>query len=131
MDAFGMKKDKASGEYEKFEKLLSRTEGLISIMAEIMCSIPTTHNLLGGCEGAIQWLQRFLDLLPRDLSPLPLVTAPVLLALLTAAGHMLANGFETTFRPLLHRITDDISKRLDMTTFGEPSAKRLGKLLSG
>merc|ERR1740136_280812 len=130
MDTIGMKKDKA-GKYEKFEKFLPRTEGLISIMAEGMCTIPTSHRLLGGCKGALKWLERFLDLLPRDQCTLPLVTAPTLIAFLTAAGHMLANVYESDFRPLLDRIINEISEQLDKTPVGQPSATRLKKLLGG
>ena len=130
MQSLGMQMD-MDGNYETFEKFLSRTESFISIMAEIMCSSPDGHNLLGGHKGAMQWLERFLDLLPSDQSPLPLLTAPILVAFLTAAGHMLVNTYPDNFLPLLKQITDDISKRLDTSPIGAPSATRLSKILSG
>ena len=125
-----MQKDK-KGEYETFDRFLARTEGLISIMAEIMSSTPSDHSLLAGHKGALVWLNRFLDLLPSEQSPLPLLTAPVLVAFLTAAGHMLANKFADKFEPMLNFIANDISKRLDTSAIGQPSATRLSKLLSG
>ena len=100
-------------------------------MAEIMCSRPSNHMLLGGREGTLKWLERFLDLLPPEQSPLPPLTAPVLIAFLTAAGHMLANSFMEEFRPMFHQISNDVSKRLDTSEIGQPSATRLKKLLAG
>ena len=129
MESLGMQKDK-KGEYETFDRFLARTEGLISIVAEIMSSTPADHSLFGGHNGAIIWLERFLDLLPPDQSPLPLLTAPVLVAFLTAAGHLLANKFPLKFNPIYDTIFNDISKRLDQSAIGQPSATRLLKLLS-
>jgi GLE1-like protein./Zinc finger C-x8-C-x5-C-x3-H type (and similar). len=130
MESLGMQKDK-KGEYESFDRFLARTEGLISLMGEIMSSSPSGHTLLGGQSGALLWLERFLDLLPPEQTPLPLLTAPVLVAFLTAAGHMLMNKFPEEFTPLFHRICNDIVKRLDTSTIGQPSATRLSKLLVG
>ncbi len=130
MKSLGMQKQK-NGEYETFERFLARTEGIISFVAEIMCSVPSEHVVFGGPKAAILWLQRFLDLLPEEQTTLPILTAPVLFAFLTASGHMLANTFESEFQPILDLITNDIVKRLDNTTDGQPSATRLSKLLSG
>lgn len=130
MESLGMQKDK-NGEYESFDRFLARTEGLISIMGEIVSSAPSDHNLLGGHRGGLVWLERFLDLLPPEQSPLPLLTAPVLVAFLTAAGHMLMNKFPQEFSAMFHRIANDVSKRLDKSTIGQPSATRLNKLLLG
>lgn len=129
MDGLGMIKDK-KGEYETFDRFLTRTEGLVSIIANIMASIPTDHTLLGGHKGALDWLTRFLDLLPpAPQEPLPLLTAPVLVAFLTGAGHMLANKFPNEFKAHLDVIVNDVSRRLDVGTIGQPSATRLKKLL--
>ena len=129
MDGLGMIKDK-KGEYETFDRFLTRTEGLVSIIANIMASIPTDHTLLGGHRGALDWLTRFLDLLPpAPQEPLPLLTAPVLVAFLTGAGHMLANKFPNEFKSHLDVIVKDVSRRLDVGTIGQPSATRLKKLL--
>jgi hypothetical protein len=63
----------------------------MSLVANIMASEPSSHGLMGGHEGAVKWLKRFLALLPAaPQAPLPLITAPVLDAFLTGAGHMLA-----------------------------------------
>jgi hypothetical protein len=129
MESLGMQKDK-KGEYETFDRFLTRTEGLISIMAEIMSSLPSDHTLLGGHKAALDWLVRFLDLLPPDQSPLPLLTAPVLVAFLTAAGHMLINKYPEKFSQMFGEITNDISARLDTSAIGQPSATRLKKVLS-
>ena len=129
MDSLGMIKDK-KGEYETFDRFLTRTEGLVSIIANIMASIPTDHTLLGGHTGALDWLGRFLDLLPpAPQQPLPLLTAPVLVAFLTGAGHMLANKFPNEFKAHVDVIVNDVSNRLDVGTIGQPSATRLKKLL--
>jgi hypothetical protein len=130
MESLGMMKNK-DGEFETFDRFLARTEGLISIVAEIMCSLPVDHNLFGGPNMAVVWLERFLDLLPPDQSPLPLLTAPVLVSFLTAAGHMLSNRFPEEFKQMFDLIKNDISKRLDVTPIGQPSATRLSKILSG
>jgi len=130
MESLGMQKDK-KGEYETFDRFLARTEGLISITAEIMSSMPPDHSLLGGNKAALVWLARFLDLLPPDQAPLPLLTAPVLVAFLTAAGHMLVNKFPEKFSEMFEKIANDVSKRLDTSPIGQPSATRLTKLLSG
>ncbi|KAL7480436.1 hypothetical protein ACHAW6_006134 [Cyclotella cf. meneghiniana] len=106
--------------------------GLISIMADIMSSLPSDHTLLGGHEGALTWLERFLDLLPPPpTQPLPLMTAPVLVAFLTGAGHMLANKFSTKFQPLFQTIEKDVMNRLDDSPVGVPSATRLKKVMDG
>lgn len=129
MESLGMMRDK-KGEFESFDKFLNRTEGLISIMADIMSSTPSNHTLLGGHEGAMIWLERFLDLLPAaPTTPLPLVTAPVLVAFLTGAGHMLANKFPTKMKPAFDMIQNDILKRLDESAVGVPSATRLRKVM--
>lgn len=131
MESLGMLQLK-DGKYETFEKFLARTEGIISLVADIMASNPPTHSLLGGNVGAIQWLSRFLDALPEaPQSPLPLLTAPVLDAFLTGAGHMLANTYPNDFRKCLDRITDDIARRLDESSMGMPSATRLKKTIVG
>ncbi|KAL7450072.1 hypothetical protein ACHAWC_002055, partial [Mediolabrus comicus] len=125
MESLGMIRDK-DGVFESFDKFLNRTEGLISIMADIMSSTPSDHKLLGGHEGAMIWLERFLDLLPEaPTKPLPLLTAPVLVAFLTGAGHMLANKFPTKMKPAFDTIQNDILNRLDESDVGVPSATRL------
>jgi len=130
MTGLGMIRDKKTGEFESFDKFLNRTEGCISIMANIMSSLPSEHTLLGGHVGALTWLQRFVDLLPPPpAKPLPLLTAPVLVAFLTGAGHMLANKFPNEFIPLLNSITKDVMNRLDDSSVGVPSATRLKKVL--
>lgn len=101
-----------------------------SIMADIMSSVPSTHTLLGGHQGALMWLERFIDLMPPPPSqPLPLLTAPVLVAFLTAAGHMLTNKFSTQFRPMFTAIENEIMHRLDDSPAGVPSAIRLKKVM--
>ena len=131
MESLGMLKDK-TGEYETFDRFLTRTEGLVSMMAGIMASIPSDHVLMGGHRGAMDWLGRFLDLLPpAPQEPLSLLTAPVLVAFLTGAGKMLANKFPQEFKGHLDIITNDIFKRLDVGTIGLPSATRLKKILEG
>ncbi|KAL7531085.1 hypothetical protein ACHAXR_003830, partial [Thalassiosira sp. AJA248-18] len=131
MEGLGMIKDGKSGEFESFDKFLHRTEGLISIMANIMSSHPTNHTLLGGHIGALMWLQRFMDLLPPPpTSPLPLLTAPVLVAFLTGAGHMLANKYPKEFEIILDSMKKDgVLERLDESAVGVPSATRLKKVL--
>eukprot|EP00984_Skeletonema_dohrnii_P024308 scaffold13423_cov115-Skeletonema_dohrnii-CCMP3373.AAC.4 len=129
MESLGMIRDK-NGEFESFDKFLNRTEGLISIMADIMSSTPSDHTLLGGHEGAMTWLERFLDLLPgAPTAPLPLLTAPVLVAFLTGAGHMLANKFPAKMKPAFDMIQTDILMRLDESPVGVPSATRLRKVM--
>jgi len=129
MESLGMIKDK-NGEFESFDKFLHRTEGLISIMADIMSSFPSNHTLLGGREGALTWLERFLDLVPSPpTSPLPLLTAPVLVAFLTGAGHMLANNYSSKFQTIFDTIKNDIIERLDESPVGVPSATRLKKVV--
>eukprot|EP00986_Skeletonema_menzelii_P018145 scaffold25709_cov137-Skeletonema_menzelii.AAC.2 len=129
MESLGMIRDK-QGEFESFDKFLNRTEGLISIMADIMSSTPSDHTLLGGHEGAMIWLERFLDLLPEaPTAPLPLLTAPVLVSFLTGAGHMLANKFPAKMKPAFDMIQNDILKRLDESAVGVPSATRLRKVM--
>jgi hypothetical protein len=131
MTELGMQRGK-DGEFESFPAFLARTEKIISFMADIMSSVPSTHTLLKGNHGAVLWLERFLDLLPPAPSaPLPLTTAPVLGAFLNAAGHMLANKHADAFKTLLATITDDIANRLDGGEIGRPSATRLNKILEG
>ena len=102
----------------------------MSIMADIMSSLPAEHTLLGGHGGAMQWMERLMDTLPpAPTSPLPLLTAPVLVAFLTGAGHMLANKFEDRFRPIFEAIRNDVLSRLDDSSIGIPSATRLKKVL--
>lgn len=97
-----------------------------------MASLPSNHKLLGGHQGALIWLERFLDLLPSPpTKPLPLLTAPVLVAFLTGAGPMLANKFESQFRPLFASIERDVLDRLDDSPVGVPSATRLKKVMEG
>jgi hypothetical protein len=98
----------------------------------MMCSLPETHTLLGGHEGAIKWLSRFLALLPAPpQTPLPLLTAPVLIAFLHGAGHMLANKHPDEFEIHLDTIMNDTIKRLDDGPIGKPSATRLRKFVEG
>ena len=99
-------------------------------MANIMSSLPSDHTLLGGHAGALTWLRRFVDLLPpAPASPLPLLTAPVLVAFLTGAGHMLASRYPGEFAPLLDGIKGSVVRRLDDSPVGLPSATRLRKVL--
>eukprot|EP00536_Pseudo-nitzschia_multiseries_P000871 jgi/Psemu1/321812/estExt_fgenesh1_pg.C_110016 len=132
MTGLGMQRDKKTGEFESFPQFLARTENIVSFVAAIQSSLPSSHQLMGGNTGAIKWLKRFLDLLPpAPTSPLPLITAPVLGAFLTGAGHMLANVHSEDFRKLLTVIQTDIVNRLDEGEIGKPSAIRLGKVLEG
>ena len=127
MKSLGMAQDK-NGEYETFARFLLRTEGIISLIANIMASNPPNHILMDGHKGAVLWLQRFLKILPATpASPLPLLTAPVLCAFLTGAGHMLANVHPEHLKSILHVITSDIINRLDEGPVGQPSAIRLKK----
>ena len=129
MDSLGMKKLSDDGTYESFDRFLNRTEGLISISAAIMCS-SGDHDVMGGRKGAINWLQRFLKSLPTS-NTLPITTAPVLTAFLTAAGHMLAQEFSDDFSKLVNDIKTKIIPRLDESAIGAPSAVRLKKIMSG
>jgi hypothetical protein len=131
MTGLGMQTNK-NGEFESFPQFLARTENIISFMANIQASLPTSNGLMGGNIGAVKWLQRFLDLLPPSPTvPLPLITAPVLSAFLNGAGHMLANKHADTFNSLLDTIVSDIVNRLDEGEIGKPSAIRLRKVLDG
>lgn len=131
MEGLGMHRGK-DGQFESFDKFLSRTEGLISILADIMSCLPSDHNLLGGHRGALTWLERFMDLMPPPpTSPLPLLTAPVLVAFLSGAGHMLANRYPTEFRSIFDTMKINILNRLDDSPVGVPSATRLRKVLEG
>ena len=94
-----------------------------------MSSNPANHILLGGHKGAIEWLERFLLLLPPSPETLPLVTAPVLDAFLTGAGHMLANIYPGEFKKHLDVIMHDTVPRLDEGPIGAPSALRLKKVV--
>ena len=131
METLGMLRGK-DGNFETFERFLARTEGLVSIIANIMSSEPAEHNLFGGHQGAVKWLSRFLSELPEPpVSPLPLITAPVLDAFLTGAGHMLANTFPDEFKKCLEKIQTNCLPRLDEGAVGKPSATRLRKTLDG
>ena len=93
-----------------------------------MASMPAEHQLFQGSAGAVKWLKRFLQQLPvPPQAPLPLLTAPVLDAFLTGAGHMLANCYGEEFRELFGLIEKDVLPRLDEGTIGAPSAIRLRK----
>jgi CCCH-type zinc finger len=97
-----------------------------------MSSEPSDHTLFGGHEGAVKWLARFLSQLPAaPQSPLPLLTAPVLDAFLTGAGHMLANKHPDEFKKYLDFIINDCLPRIDEGTIGKPSATRLRKTIQG
>jgi hypothetical protein len=99
-----------------------------------MSSTPSTHALLGGHRGAVDWLTRFLSLLPSSSlssSPLPLVTAPVLIAFLTGAGHMLAKTYPEKFQKQVEYVQKSIVPRLDEGEIGRPSSVRLKKVLEG
>ncbi|CAB9527645.1 GLE1 RNA export mediator homolog (yeast) [Seminavis robusta] len=127
MESLGMQKDK-KGEYETFARFLTRQEGIIAFVANIFASNPPTHGLMGGHKGAVDWLSRFLRMLPpAPQSPLPLTTASVLDAFLTNAGHMLATAHPEHFKKQLDVITNDICTRLDESSDGAPSAIRLKK----
>ena len=157
MSSLGMQKNKDGG-YETFDRFLSRTEvrftvgsevvssippvlslsfslcpqGIVSLVGNIMSSTPSTHVLLGGDKGAVDWLDRFLDLLPPPpTAPLPLLTAPVLHGFLSAAGHMLANKHGDAFQKHVQTITNEVLSRLDEGPIGKPSAIRLEKLMKG
>jgi len=132
MIGLGMQKNKKTGDFESFPQFLARTENIVSFMAAIQSSLPSSHQLMGGNTGALLWLKRFLELLPpAPTSPLPLTTAPVLGAFLTGAGHMLARVHADNFRKLLNKIQSDIANRLDEGEIGKPSAIRLTKVLEG
>ena len=128
MESLGMAKNK-NGEFETFERFLHRTEGIISMVANIMASHPESHSLFGGHKSAIKWLERFLVLLPPKPEQLPLNTAPVLDAFLTGAGHMLANLYASEFKELLDIIMTDTILRLDEGSIGAPRAHRLKKTI--
>jgi len=132
MIGLGMQRNKKTGDFESFPQFLARTENIVSFIAAIQSSLPSSHQLMGGNTGALLWLKRFLDLLPpAPTSPLPLITAPVLGAFLTVAGHMLSRVHADNFRKLLEKITSDIVNRLDEGEIGKPSAIRLTKVLEG
>ena len=96
-----------------------------------MASQPSDHTMFGGHKGAIQWLQRFIGLLPKAPDTLPLLTAPVLDAFLVGAGHMMARVFPNEFSPLLNIIAKDIVTRLDEGPIGAPRALRLKIVIEG
>jgi GLE1-like protein/CCCH-type zinc finger len=135
MKSLGMLQTNKPGDevqFESFERFLARTEGVISLVANVMASQPSSHVLLDGHEGAIPWLKRFLSLLPEaPQSPLPVLTAPVLDAFLRGAGHMLANHHVDEFRTILDSITNDVVNRLDVSAIGMPSSTRLKKTIEG
>eukprot|EP00977_Amphora_coffeiformis_P028392 scaffold34946_cov153-Amphora_coffeaeformis.AAC.3 len=131
MESLGMLKG-SDGNFETFERFLNRTEGIISMVADIMASTPADHGLFGGSEGAVKWLERFLKQLPKPPhSPLPLLTAPVLDAFLTGAGHMLANCYPAEFEKILKEIDEKVIPRLDEGSIGMPSVIRLKKTTEG
>ena len=96
----------------------------MSIAAAIITSRPNSHNILGGDMGAITFLKYFFDQLDftKSDTKLSLITAPVLVAFLTTAGHMLARKFPNVFQPLLDMISNQVLPKLDEGTFGAPSA---------
>jgi hypothetical protein len=61
-------------------------------------------------------------------TPLPLLTAPVLIAFLHGAGHMLANKHPDEFKIHLDTIMND-DQALDDGPIGKPSATRLRKFV--
>ncbi|KAL3929842.1 MAG: hypothetical protein SGBAC_012033 [Bacillariaceae sp.] len=129
MVSLGMIRDK-NGEFESWDRFSSRTENIISIVANIQASMPSTHSLLGGHSGAAEWLKRFLESLPPPpTSPLPLLAAPVLHAFLSGAGCMLADKHEDSFKRSLKTISEDILNRLDQGKIGKPSFIRLSKAI--
>lgn len=136
MESLGMAKT-TIGEFETFERFLSRTENLISISAAMMCSRPSSHSLMGGNRGALEFIERFLQQITLILSDkineksffLPLITAPVLVSFLTIAGHMLARKFPDEFSSLLTNISQHVYPHVDTGTFGAPSAVRLKKVI--
>ncbi|KAG7363072.1 GLE1-like protein [Nitzschia inconspicua] len=131
MAGLGMQRKK-DGEFESFPEFLARTENIISFMADIQASLPSSNVLMGGNVGAVKWLTRFLDLLPPPpSSPLPLITAPVLTAFLTGAGHMLANKHADAFKKMLDTISKEVVNRLDEGEIGKPSSIRLNKIVAG
>ena len=132
MTSLGMQKDKKTGEFESFPQFLARTENIISFMAACQSSLPSSHVLMGGNQGAMNWLERFVNLLPPPpISPLPLITATILGSFLITAGHMLAKNHCDKFNKVLSIIQNDIFNRLDVGEMGKPSAIRLTKVLEG
>ncbi|CAJ1948275.1 unnamed protein product [Cylindrotheca closterium] len=127
MKNLGMQRDK-SGDFESWDRFVSRTENVIAMMANIQASTPPAHSRLGGHEGAADWLERFLESLPPT-TPLPLLTAPVLHGFLSGAGSMLANHHKAFFKKSLHTLSSDVLGRLDKGAIGKPSFIRLSKLL--
>ena len=97
-------------------------------MAAIMSSDPDGQSILGH---PIKWLVRFLSALPTSPSQLPIITAPVLVSFLTAAGTMLARKYPTEFKQLLNQILSDVVPRVDNGSLGAPSLVRLKKTLQG
>lgn len=130
MESLGMAKNK-EGEFESFERFLHRTEGIVSMVANIMSSHPVNHTLFGGHKSAITWLRRFMEMLPPKPEQMPLNTAPVLDAFLTGAGHMMANLHASEFKALLDLITTDTITRLDEGPVGAPRAHRLKETIKG
>jgi hypothetical protein len=130
MESLGMAKNK-NGEFESFERFLHRTEGIVSMVANIMSSHPVDHTLFGGHKCAITWLRRFMEMLPPKPEQMPLNTAPVLDAFLTGAGHMLASLHASEFEALLDLIMSDTITRLDEGPVGAPRAHRLKETIKG
>ena len=60
MTGLGMQRDKKTGEFESFPQFLARTENIVSFMAAIQSSLPSSHQLMNGNTGALIWLKRFL-----------------------------------------------------------------------
>lgn len=128
MESLGMAKNK-NGEFESFERFLQRTEGIVSMVADVMSSHPENHSLFGGHKAAIKWLEHFLEILPQAPVQLPLNTAPLLEGFLTGSGHMLSNLCGDEFKKLLNVVTTDIVTRLDEGAIGAPRAFRLKELV--
>lgn len=96
--------------------------------AAIMSSEPDGQSIVGH---PLKWLVRFLSILPKPPSQLPIVTAPVLVAFLTAAGPMLARKYTAEFKQIFNCILNDILPRIDSGAVGAPSLVRLNKTLQG
>jgi hypothetical protein len=96
--------------------------------AAIMSSEPEGQSIVGH---PLKWLVRFLSILPKPPSQLPIITAPVLVAFLTAAGPMLTRKYPAEFKQIFNCIVNDILPRVDNGAVGAPSLVRLDKTLQG
>jgi hypothetical protein len=96
--------------------------------AAIMSSEPDGQSIVGH---PLKWLVRFLSILPKPPSQLPIITAPVLVAFLTAAGPLLARKYTAEFKQIFNRIVNEILPRVDSGAVGAPSLVRLNKTLQG